>query len=91
MLGHFKSEYKNENIIENKEIINSIFIDFLESVLSKDLLTNKKEKVSVINFISEFNFRNEILEMMKDKNKNSLQASKRLWSKFMSSLERKKN
>ena len=89
MFGNIKSEYKSNHFIENKELINSIFVNFLESLLSQDIISNKKEKIAVINFISEFNFRNEILELLKQKNTDNILASKRLGAKFMSSIDEK--
>ncbi|MCT3805539.1 hypothetical protein CMU96_06920 [Elizabethkingia anophelis] len=91
MFGNIKSEYKSNNLIDNKELINSILIDFLKNLLSKELLTNRKEKTAAINLISEMDFRNEILELIKEKNNNTVQISERLGAKFMSSVDKKKN
>lgn len=91
MFGNIKSEYKNNDVIDSKELINSIFIDFLKSLLSKELLTSRKEKLAAINLISEMDFRNEILELIKEKNNNMAQISERLGAKFMSSVDKKKH
>ncbi|MCC9019139.1 hypothetical protein [Flavobacterium lipolyticum] len=91
MSGTIKSEYKNPHTIENKEGINSLVIKFLEDVLSNDLANTKKRKLSVINLLDEFNYRNEILHLMAVKNSskgNELEkTSERMGRKFMSSVK----
>ncbi|WP_158960692.1 hypothetical protein [Myroides fluvii] len=86
MFGSIKSEYKTNAIIDNKEEINQYFINFLELILSSNLVTKKTDRLTIINLIDEFNYRNEILDLIKQKNEPSLkEASKRLGKKFMSS------
>ena len=86
MLGAIKSEYKTTSTIESKEEINQILIQFLEYILSNNLVTNRSDKITLINLIDEFNFRNEILDLIKQKNHGNLKkASTRLGKKFMSS------
>ncbi|MFS4473956.1 hypothetical protein [Chryseobacterium sp. T20] len=92
MFGNIKSEYKNNDFISHKELINLQLIDFLKSLLSKDLLTNKREKVAAINLISEMDLRNEFLELIKEKNNNNTaEISERLGAKFMSSVDKSKH
>jgi|SRR5690606_20545998 len=83
--GIIKSEYKTDAIIQNKEEINDTLVQFLESLLSKNLVNNKNDKITLINLIDEFNFRNEILDLIRKKNhKNLKKTSERLGKKFMS-------
>ena len=84
--GAIKSEYKTDSIIENKEEINQILIKSLEYLLAQNLVSNKNDKITLINLIDEFNFRNEILELIREKNHKNLKiTSQRLGKKFMSS------
>ena len=86
MLGTIKSEYKKNQTIDNKEEINELIIHLLENLLSNDFVTNQKDKLTIINLLDEFNYRNEILELIKKKNNSELiETSNRLGSKFISS------
>ena len=86
--GTIKSEYKDLVTIENKEEINQVFVSFLNTLLSTNLVTNRKDKLILINLIDELHFRNEILEMIKLRNEKAhIAASKRLGKKFMSSVK----
>ena len=92
MLGEVKSEYKRNQTISNKEAINSLIIRLLEEILSDDLITNKKDKLTVINLLDELNYRNEILELIASqkgyKEKEIKEISERLGNKFISSLNK---
>lgn len=89
--GTIKSEYKNSRIIHHKEEINDLTIIFLEKLLSNDLATTKKDKLTVINLLDELNYRNEILHLIETKNISSIddkKASDRIGKKFMSSVKK---
>ncbi len=86
MFGEIKSEYKSDSVIEHKEEINQTLIKFFEDILARNLVSNKNDKITLINLIDEFNFRNEILDLIKKKNEKHLnKTSSRLGKKFMSS------
>lgn len=92
MFGTIKSEYKNTQTINNKEEVNMLIIKLLENILSDDLASTKKDKLTVINLLDELNFRNEILHLIADKNFSQdtdiKSASERLGKKFMSSVKK---
>ena len=81
MLGEVKSEYKRNQTISNKG-----------AILSDDLISNKKDKLTIINLLDELNYRNEILELIASKKgykeKEIKEISERLGNKFMSSLNK---
>ena len=87
--GAIKSEYKSAQKIHNKEAVNSLIINLLEHILSDNLATTKKDKLTVINLLDELNFRNEILHLIANKNLSQdldiKKTSDRLGKKFMSS------
>lgn len=85
--GKINTAKKDKNTIENKEELNNLTIQFLENILKENLIQTTKEKLVVIQLLSELNYRNEILEYIKS-NKLSIQskeAAERLGKKFMSS------
>jgi hypothetical protein len=71
--------------------LTTVKIKFLEGVLSNDLADTKKRKLSVINLLDEFNYRNEILHLMAVKNSSKgtefEKTSERMGRKFMSSVK----
>lgn len=86
MFGSIKSEYTTDSIITKKEEINQSLISVLEFILSKNLVTSKSDKLTLINLIDDLNYRNEILDLIRTKNhKNLNKTSQRLGNKFMSS------
>lgn len=86
MFGTIKSQYKREKTIKDKEDINVLTIQFLESILSKDLATTKQDKLTVISLLDELNYRNEVLHLMEEENQSSIEtAGKTIGRKFISS------
>lgn len=88
MFGSIKSAYKSEKTIKSKEGLNELTIQFLESILKKDLAKTKQEKLAVISLLDEMNYRNEVLQLMeKGQGENIDKAAKNIGKKFMSSVE----
>ena len=88
--GTIKSEYKSSQVIQNKEEVNELIIKLLENILSNDLATTKKDKLTVIKLLDELTFRNEILHLIADKNLSHdlKKTSDRIGEKFMSSVKK---
>ncbi len=85
--GNIKKDKNGVTTKENKIAFNNLTIQFLENILKENLIQTTKEKLVVIQLLSELNYRNEILESIKS-NKLSIQskeAAERLGKKFMSS------
>jgi hypothetical protein len=72
--------------------VNSLFFFFFEQILSNNLATTSEDKLTILNLLDEFNFRNEILHQLATKkisqNLDIKETSDRLGKKFMSSVKK---
>lgn len=62
---NINKDYKSVSIIDKKEEMIDLIIPLLQKYLELNISMNKDTKLEIINVVDKFNFRKEILEILK--------------------------